>query len=85
MRPTVPDLSTVAPHLLPAAGDAVGARMGECADRWGLPAHRRIPFSPVVDGDVLASTPWQALADGAGRDVDLLVGHTRDEQRLFTR
>ena len=53
-------------------------------DRWGLPAHRPIPFAPVVDGDVLPVTPWQALADGAGRDVELLVGHTRDEQRLFT-
>ena len=29
-------------------------------------------------------TPWRALADGAGRDIDLLVGHTRDEHRLFT-
>ena len=34
--------------------------------------------------DALPVTPWQALADGAGRDIDLLVGHTRDEQRLFT-
>ena len=58
--------------------------MEQRAARWGLPAHRRIPFSPVVDGEVLAATPWQALADGAGRDVELLVGHTRDEQRLFT-
>ncbi|KJY29798.1 carboxylesterase, partial [Streptomyces sp. NRRL S-444] len=52
--------------------------------RWGPAAHRSIPFSPVVDGDVLAVTPWQALTDGAGRDVELLVGHTREEQRLFT-
>ena len=33
---------------------------------------------------MLPVTPWQALADGAGRDIELLVGHTRDEQRLFT-
>lgn len=37
-----------------------------------------------MDGDVLPVTPWQALAEGAGRDVDLIAGHTRDEQRLFT-
>ena len=43
-----------------------------------------MPFAPVVDGDVLPATPWQALADGAARDVDLLVGHTRDEHRLFS-
>ncbi|CAI7974229.1 hypothetical protein FRAHR75_120056 [Frankia sp. Hr75.2] len=28
--------------------------------------------------------PRQAAAAGASRDVELLVGHTRDEQRLFT-
>jgi para-nitrobenzyl esterase len=42
-----------------------------------------IPFAPVIDGDVLPATPWQALSDGAARDVDLVVGHTRDEHRLF--
>ncbi len=84
LQPTVSDLSGVAPHQLSAAADAVGAKMGQWAQRWGRPAHRTIPFSPVVDGEVLAVTPWQALTDGAGRDIDLLVGHTRDEQRLFT-
>ncbi len=84
LRPTAADLSTVAPARLSAAGDAIGARMGEWAHRWGQVAYRSIPFSPVVDGDALPVTPWQALADGAGRDIDLLVGHTRDEQRLFS-
>ncbi|NUL06333.1 carboxylesterase family protein [Streptomyces lunaelactis] len=84
LRPTVADLSTVAPARLPAAGDAVAAKMDQWVARWGQAAHRAIPFSPVVDGDVLPVTPWQALADGAGRDVELLVGHNRDEQRLFT-
>jgi para-nitrobenzyl esterase len=84
LRPTVTDLSTVDPARLSAAGDAVTAKMGQSAERWGQAAHRSIPFSPVVDGDVLPVTPWQALADGAGRDIELLVGHTRDEQRLFT-
>lgn len=84
LRPTVTDLSTVAPAELTAAGDAVTAKITRYADRWGLAAHRTIPFAPVVDGDVLPVTPWQALTDGAGRDVDLIVGHTRDEQRLFT-
>ncbi|MEV7339375.1 carboxylesterase family protein [Streptomyces sp. NPDC093544] len=84
LRPTVADLSTVTPVQLSAAGDAVGAKTAQWADRWGEIAHRSIPFSPVVDGDVLPVTPWQALADGAGRDIELLVGHTREEQRLFT-
>ncbi|MFC4586949.1 carboxylesterase/lipase family protein [Sphaerisporangium corydalis] len=84
LRPTVADLSGVAPRELPAAADAVGAKIDQWADRWGLAAHGGLPFAPVVDGEVLAVTPWQALSGGAGRGVDLLTGHTRDEQRLFT-
>ncbi|MFB7619983.1 carboxylesterase/lipase family protein [Kitasatospora sp. NPDC056181] len=84
LRPTVADLSTVAPSQLPAAGDAVSAKIEQWRERWGPIAYRPIPFAPVVDGDVLPTTPWQALADGAARDVDLLVGHVRDEHRLFS-
>ena len=84
LRPTVADLAAVDPRRLSSAADAVAATLGERVDRWGRPAFRLIPFSPVVDGEVLAVTPWQALTDGAGAGVDLLVGHTRDEQRLFT-
>ena len=84
LRPTAADLSAVDPAQLPAAGEAVSATIHRWRDRWGPITHRPIPFAPVVDGDVLPATPWQALADGAGRDVDLLVGHTRDEHRLFS-
>ena len=41
------------------------------------------PFAPVVDGEVLPAAPWQALAGGAASGVELIVGHTRDEYRLF--
>ncbi len=84
LRATVADLSTVAPPRLSGAGDAVGARMSDWADRWGPIANRSIAFSPIVEGDTLPTTPWEALAHGAGRDIDLLVGHTRDEHRLFS-
>jgi para-nitrobenzyl esterase len=58
------------------AGTAnIGAHVG----RWGQAAHRSILFAPVVDGEILPSTPWQAR-----HGVDLMVGHTRDEHRLFT-
>ena len=85
LRPTVADLADGGPA--PAARRRLtrsAPRWTSGRDRWGQPAHRPIPFAPVVDGDVLPVTPWQALADGAARDVELLVGHTRDEQRLFT-
>jgi para-nitrobenzyl esterase len=78
------ELATVAPGELPAIGDAVMARIGQYADRWGLAAHRSVPIAPVVDGATLPTDPWQALADGAARDVDLIVGHVRHEQRLFS-
>ncbi|MFF1379003.1 carboxylesterase/lipase family protein [Streptomyces sp. NPDC058308] len=84
LRPTVADLSEVSPHLLAAAGDAVGAKCAGQAGRWGEPALRAVTFSPVVDGEALAVTPWQALAGGARRHIDLMVGHTRHEQRLLT-
>jgi len=61
LRPTVADLSTVDPARLPEAGDAVTAKISQYNDRWGQAAHRTIPFAPVVDGDVLPATPWQAL------------------------
>ena len=83
LRPTVLDLAAVTPDRLSAAADTISATLTERARRWGPPAARSIPFSPVVDGDVLTRTPWQALADGAGRGPGLLVGHTRDEHRLF--
>lgn len=74
------ELSGVDPRRLPAAGDTVLARMPDLAERWGLAAHTRVAFAPVVDGDALPTTPWQWLS---GR-VDLVVGHTRHEQRLLS-
>lgn len=74
------DLATVDPWLLPAAGDAVMAKMGQFAQRWGRAAYAMIPFAPVVDGDVLPTTPWRGLTG----QVALMVGHTRHEQRLLS-
>ena len=39
-----------------------------------------MPFHPFVDGDVLASRPIEALPSS---DVDLLIGTTRDEMRMY--
>jgi para-nitrobenzyl esterase len=43
-----------------------------------------MPFEPVVDGSTLPHPPIEAIADGTAADVDVLVGCTRDEFRLFT-
>jgi para-nitrobenzyl esterase len=77
-------LATIEPGELPAVGDALMAKIGQYADRWGLAAHRKVPLGPVVDGTTLPTDPWRALAGGAASDVDLIVGHTRHEQRLLS-
>jgi para-nitrobenzyl esterase len=84
LRASVADLADVDPGLLAAAADSVAAGISSRGDRWGRAAHGSILFAPVVDGDVLPDTPWRALAAGAARGVDLIAGHTRDEQRLFS-
>ncbi|MDI2127739.1 carboxylesterase/lipase family protein [Yinghuangia seranimata] len=81
---TAAGLAGVDPDLLALAGDAVMDAAPGRAGRWGPAAYRSVVFAPVVDGDVLPATPWHAAAQGAAHGVPLLVGHTRDEQRLFT-
>lgn len=83
LRPTAVDLSTVEPYELMLAGAAVSATMRKHLDRWGQLVHGDTMYAPVVDGEVLPVIPWQALENGAGRDVDLIAGHNREECRLF--
>ncbi|MCW8379726.1 carboxylesterase/lipase family protein [Streptomyces justiciae] len=82
-RTSVADLGTTDPRELAASLTPVLATVRQRADRWGLVALGGVPFAPVIDGDVLPRTPWDAVAGGAARDVELVVGHTRDESRLF--
>ncbi|MFI6365551.1 carboxylesterase/lipase family protein [Nocardia sp. NPDC050630] len=84
VRATISDLVRLPPRALTDATTAVITKMPEFVDVWGPMALTPTPFSPVVDGDVLPCAPWSAVAGGAARKVDLLVGHTRDEFRLYT-
>jgi para-nitrobenzyl esterase len=81
LPPTAEAFKTADPARLTAAADAV--RPGDHVGRWGPVAYTSTPFSPVVDGEVLPVAPWRPVATGAGRDIDLITGHTRDEYRLF--
>jgi len=87
----------LAPRGLPRTAAAVGAlsraeltvlvrglelRMPSLR-RWGPVSTGPTPFCPVMDGESLPADVWQALARGDARDVELLVGHTRDEWRMF--
>jgi len=82
LRPVRAELAAVPADELVAAGDAVTAKIGSYR-RWGAVARTPTPFSPVIDGDVLTRTPWEALEAGAARGVELITGHNRDEYRLF--
>jgi len=75
LTPTVAALADVPPERLLEAMAQLNRRM-PFVNRWG-------PFSPVVDGELLPTDPWTGLAAGAGHDVPLMVGHNRDESRLF--
>ena len=82
LPPTVDALARVAPSRLNDAADEVAGAMA-ANPLWGPAAYLQAPFAPVVDGEVLPAVPWQALADGGAAGVELIVGHTRDEYRLF--
>lgn len=40
-------------------------------------------LSPVVDGDTLPVHPMAAVRDGVARGIPLMIGTTRDEQKLY--
>jgi para-nitrobenzyl esterase len=40
-------------------------------------------FMPVVDGELLPRAPLEAARAGTAHDVELLIGTTRDEMRLY--
>lgn len=40
-------------------------------------------YAPVVDGVHVEQSPWLAATSGWGLEVDLLIGTTRDEMRLY--
>ncbi len=78
--PTVAGLAAIDPQRLADEVDPLTSELPTHADRWG---QLGIPFSPVVDGDVVPEVPWRALMDGRAAGIELLTGHTRDEFRLF--
>ncbi|MEC3918666.1 carboxylesterase/lipase family protein [Nocardia sp. CDC160] len=84
VRATVSDLARLPPRALTDATTAVIAKLPEFVDIWGPMALTPTPFSPIVDGDVLPCAPWTGVSNGAAHAVDLLIGHTRDEFRLYT-
>lgn len=85
VAPTLSDLAAVPLDALIASQQRLSADIAVTRDRsvWHEIAHDAMPFEPVVDGDVLAARPVDAIAAGAAGSVDLLVGTNLEEYRLF--
>lgn len=88
--------ATIAERLLAAVGvadaaayavapleDLVAASVAVQRDPVVFAAAGLMPFHPSVDGVLVSDPPDSALARGAGRGCDLVLGVTRDEMQLF--
>ncbi|MFD7898546.1 carboxylesterase/lipase family protein [Streptomyces sp. NPDC059743] len=74
---TAAGVASIGPQAIADATTALARQMAADPGRWGAEAMRAV--SPVVDGDVLPRSPWEALAAGQARDVTVLGGHTSHE------
>ncbi|TDD63203.1 carboxylesterase/lipase family protein [Kribbella antibiotica] len=85
VAPTREAVATASTDALIAAQAAVSAQLGKSPFRrtWGDVATNLMPFEPVIDGEVLPELPIRAMENGAGRDIDVLVGYNTQEGRLF--
>ncbi|MFC4116220.1 carboxylesterase/lipase family protein [Nonomuraea zeae] len=70
-------------ELVTAGKDFTDRDMPADFDAWRPVSYAPLAFAPVVDGEVLPDTPWNALAAGAAHGIDLITGFTRDEYQLF--
>lgn len=50
---------------------------------WGEVALSSLPWQPTVDGESIPELPISRILAGAAADIDLLVGSTTEETRLF--
>lgn len=62
---------------------AVEAQLMPDPARWGEVAANLMAFEPVIDGEVLPDLPIRRIAAGSARNVRVLAGANREEQRLF--
>ncbi|WKK23844.1 carboxylesterase family protein [Streptomyces olivoreticuli] len=82
--PTAAALSDVDPRRLAEEVTSLGTDLPGHRESWGRLSQTGVAIYPVVDGEVLAEPPWPALTGGRASGTELLVGHTRDEFRLFS-
>ena len=83
--PTTRGFATVAPDVLIDAQRQISEDIDGDPEpqRWGEIGLDKLPFAPVLDGEILSARPMERIAAGAAGDVDLLIGTNRDELRLY--
>jgi para-nitrobenzyl esterase len=82
VEPTAVSLRTVDPNKLAALAHAADGEVGVNPDPalWGASVVATgMGFSTVVDGSLVTDDPWRRVLDGAGKDVDVLIGTVADE------
>jgi len=53
-------------------------------ERWGPKvAVSMMPWQPVIHGNIIPASPTDRIVAGAGAEIDLMVGATTEEWRLF--
>ncbi len=52
-------------------------------ERWGVSMAGARLTQPVIDGDIVPSTPLERIRTGSASDVDVIVGTNKDDWRLF--
>lgn len=82
--PTAAALRDTDPWQLAAELTSFNAGLHAHRESWGRLTETGTALCPVVDGEVLPETPWPALTGARASGTELLVGHTRDEFRLFS-
>ncbi|GGU75599.1 carboxylic ester hydrolase [Streptomyces albospinus] len=82
--PTARELSGITPRRLAAELTSLGAELPVYLESWGSICRTGVAVHPVVDGEVLAVSPWHTPPGGRTGGIELLAGHTRDEFRLFS-
>ncbi|QFG25077.1 carboxylesterase/lipase family protein [Actinomadura sp. WMMB 499] len=86
VEPTAAGFAALDPAAILPVQAAVSGEVSALPDpgRWGATtAAGGMALTPILDGELLARRPEDAVAAGAGRDVALLTGYTAEEFRLF--
>ncbi|WP_433327332.1 carboxylesterase/lipase family protein [Spirillospora sp. CA-294931] len=86
VEPTAEGFASLDPAAIIPIQSAVATEVAALPDpgRWGATtAAGAMSHTPVLDGELLHVLPQDAIAAGAGRGVDLLIGSNAEEFRLF--